>query len=87
MIGDRLRELREEKGMKQEELAKVINVERQSISNYENDKSCPSLENLVRLADYFRVTTDYLLGRTKERNLRESKLVYEISKLLKRYEK
>lgn len=87
MIGDRLRELREERGMKQEDLASIINVERQSISNYENDKSCPSLENLVRLADFFEVTTDYLLGRTKERNFQESKLVYELSKLLQKYGK
>jgi len=51
--------------MSQVELARILNVSKQSISNWENDNIQPSVEMLVKLADVFSVTTDYLLGREK----------------------
>lgn len=63
---DRLRTLRERRELTQSELGRVLRVSKQTISNYENGVSAPDQETLGRLADYFGVTTDYLLGRTDD---------------------
>lgn len=59
-----LTNLREEKGVYQKELAACLNVSIATISNYENGVHHPDLDTLCRIADYFGVTTDYLLGRS-----------------------
>ncbi len=51
-------------GLNQVELAKVMNVSKQCVSNWENDNVQPSIEMLMKLSDFFKVSTDYLLGRT-----------------------
>lgn len=61
MIG--LKRLREERGIDQKVLAIDLNVSQPTISDWENGRKTPSVENLVRLADYFSVPLDYLLGR------------------------
>lgn len=63
MLGKNIRELRIALGWSQVDLAKKLNITKQTISNWENDNIQPSIEMLVRLADLFSVTTDYLLGR------------------------
>lgn len=63
-FADRLTILREDRMLYQKELAKELNVTTGTISNYENDVHSPDLETLVKIADYFNVSTDYLLGRT-----------------------
>jgi HTH-type transcriptional regulator, competence development regulator len=72
VLGDRLRRLRLEKKLTQEELGKKINVTKVSISGYENGNRTPDTETLQKLADFFNVTTDYLLGRTDNPNPPES---------------
>lgn len=62
-----LTELRKEKEIGQKELAIYLNVSVGTVSNYENDVHSPDLFTLCRLADFFGVTTDYLLGRTSYR--------------------
>ena len=57
-------ELRKEKGLGQKELAKLWNLSIATISNYENDVHAPDLNMLCKIADFYGVTTDYLLGRT-----------------------
>lgn len=59
-----LTNLREEKGVYQKELASHLNVSIATISNYENGVHHPDLDTLCQIADYFGVTTDYLLGRS-----------------------
>lgn len=66
-FGQRLINLREEKGIFQKELAAHLNVSISTISNYENDVHFPDIAILCKLADYFHVTTDYLLARTDYR--------------------
>lgn len=61
-----LRNLMLEKGATQEDLAKVTNKTRQTVSQYTNGISEPGYDTLVKIADYFHVSTDYLLGRTKD---------------------
>jgi transcriptional regulator with XRE-family HTH domain len=66
-LGDRLKRLREEKGISQLELAKVLNLSNVMLSRYEKNKRSPDYETLSKLADYYGVTTDFLLGRTNIR--------------------
>jgi|GEM_PF-2136463 len=69
-FGGRLRRLREEKDLKQTELAKLLNLESSStISQYENESlnRIPDAHILKRIADIFDCSTDYLLGRTSNR--------------------
>ncbi|MCM3292362.1 helix-turn-helix domain-containing protein [Paenibacillus sp. MER 180] len=61
---DRLVKWRKRKKLTQEQLAIKVNITKASISNYENGHSAPPHETLVALADFFGITTDYLLGRT-----------------------
>lgn len=63
-FGEILSELRKDKRIKQSKLAEYLMVSTGTISNYENGVHFPDIDNLVRLADYFHVTTDYLLGRS-----------------------
>lgn len=63
MLGNQIRELRLAFGWSQVELARRLNISKQTVSNWENDNIQPSIEMLVHLAEIFRVSTDYLLGR------------------------
>lgn len=63
-VGPILAKLRKEKGLGQKELSALLNLSVGTISNYENSVHAPDLSTLCKLADYFEVTTDYLLGRT-----------------------
>lgn len=59
-----LKQLREEKGLCQKELAAVLHVSNGTISNYENGVHSPNLDTLCDIADYYGVSVDYLLGRS-----------------------
>ena len=63
-----LAQLRKERDIGQKEIAAYLKVSIGTISNYENNVHSPDLAMLCRLADYFDVTTDYLLGRTAYRH-------------------
>ncbi|SIQ88477.1 helix-turn-helix domain-containing protein [Domibacillus enclensis] len=67
MLGERLKSLRKERKLTQEELGKRVNVTKVSISGYENGKRSPDTETLQKLADFFDVSTDYLLGRSEHK--------------------
>ena len=69
VIGDRLKALREQNHLRQDQVARLVGVERPTVSLWENDLRQPSYQTLVRLANLFGVTTDYLLGRTDDRLL------------------
>lgn len=61
-FGDKLKTLRTEAGMTQTELAKRLSITKSVVSYYELQDRTPSPDVLIRLADIFHVTTDYLLG-------------------------
>ena len=63
LIGKRIKDMRLEKGMSQQELGDLIGVTKVSICGYENRTRTPSLDTFCILADIFETTTDYLLGR------------------------
>jgi len=62
MIGERLRHLRREQGLSQEELATIIGVYKSAVSHYETNKDSPSDKIKIAIAKYFNVSMDYLLG-------------------------
>ena len=65
MLAQKLKELREKKGISQAELANVLDVAQQTVASWEKEKSSPNYDILQNIADYFHVTTDELLGREK----------------------
>lgn len=60
-ISDRIQSQRKAKGITQEQLADAVGVSRQAVSKWEAEQSVPDLERVVAMAEYFDVTTDYLL--------------------------
>ncbi len=68
MVGNRIKQLREEKHLRQDELAKKMSVSPSTIGMYERDEREPNDEMTLKLADFFNVSTDYLLGKSNIRN-------------------
>lgn len=64
MLNENIKSLRLSYNLSQVELASALGVSKQCISNWENDYIQPSVEMLIKIAKYFNVTTDYLLGLT-----------------------
>jgi len=62
-----LGKLRREKGLSQRQAAAELGVSQALLSHYENDSREPRLEFVLKVCDFYAVTTDYILGRTKER--------------------
>ena len=67
MFGLRLRALRTEKKLTQDELGKLLNVSGKTIGTWERDSRQPNIEAINKLASIFDVTTDYLLGNSNEK--------------------
>lgn len=68
MIGHKLKELREERGMKQDELAKKLSVSPSAIGMYEINKREPNNELIKKIANFFNVSVDYLMGNSDYKN-------------------
>lgn len=69
MLGENIRRLRQERGLCQKTLGQRVGASKQSVSNWENGNITPSIDLLLRLASFFGVSTDYLLGRKSQRTL------------------
>jgi transcriptional regulator, cro/CI family len=63
LISERLKFLRKEKNLTQTELGEKVGIKRNTYSDWENGKTEPSFDNLVKLADFFNVSLDWLFGR------------------------
>ena len=92
-LGKRLKELRDEQGLTQEEVANAIGVEAGAYSNYERGTRTPDVQKLTALADFYRVTIDYLCGRTTHRtggnpmDMYGARLFRDLNKVIEKYEK
>lgn len=64
LFGKRLRALREDRDLTSEEISNELHITARAINYYENNMREPSFPLLIQIADYFNVSTDYLLGRT-----------------------
>lgn len=84
---ENLKEIRKKKKITQVKLSIDIGVTQELISQYEIGKSKPNIENLIKLADYFRCSTDYLLGRTNNPALIENLNNFQIenNEILEQY--
>ena len=78
----KIKYLRQTNNLSQSELAKIIGVSQKSISDYEKQKTQPDIETLIKLADYFHTTIDYILGHNVPYLLDKSTLSQEQQELL-----
>ena len=76
-LNENIRALRLGKGINQVEFARAMGVTKQCVSNWENDNVLPSIEMLIKLADFFHVSTDALLGRDERATVDVSELTAE----------
>lgn len=60
---NRIRDLREDRDLRQIDVAKATGIDQKTLSNYETGKTNPDSESIIKLADFFDVSCDYLLGR------------------------
>lgn len=65
-LSEQLKNLRKEHSLTQKELAKIIQVDQASISLWEKEINEPKASYIIALADYFKISTDFLLGRVDE---------------------
>lgn len=75
MFSDILVELAQSRGVTMYELSQKTNIPQSLLSNYKNGKKKPALENIIKLADFFDVSTDYLLGRTDNPNVSGNNII------------
>lgn len=69
MLGEKIKALRMNNGLSQVDLAKKLDVTKQCVSNWENENIMPSIDTLIKLANFFSVSTDYLLGLSEKHSL------------------
>ena len=62
IFGERLKDLRISKGISQQQFAKIISTSQASLSKWENDVQEPCIDDLKKIAEYFNVSADYLIG-------------------------
>jgi len=79
---DKLARLRKEKSISRKEIASALRIDRTTYGKYELGQRQPSLEVLVELANFFNVTTDYLLGRTDNPKTPELAIADELKSIL-----
>ncbi len=82
IIGQRIKELRIEKGLTQSQLAQRLWLTTSAVSAYESFTRLPSLDILVKLAYIFNVSTDYLLGRNDSKKIDISNLTPQQSEII-----
>lgn len=66
---ERIRNLREDLDMSQQDLAKILNISQRTLSHYELGTRDIPLKMLIDLADYYQCSTDYILGRTDKKEI------------------
>lgn len=76
-FGDRLRSLRQSKDLSQSEFAKQIRISKSAVNMYERGEREPNFETLEKIADYFNVDLDYLLGKTDCKN--RNQIVFQVN--------
>ena len=78
---NRIRDLREDRDLRQVDVSEAIGIDQRTLSNYETGKTNPDSFAIIKLADFFGVSTDYLLGRTNNNTIDATDIVKKINKL------
>ena len=81
---NRIKSLREDRDLRQSDLARETGIDQRTISNYETGKTAPDMYALIRLADFFEVSIDYLVGRASsyDHSEKRKKQIEKIQELL-----
>jgi transcriptional regulator with XRE-family HTH domain len=66
---ERLKKLRKERNLSQDEVGIPLNISGRTVGNYESGEREPALDTLIKIADFYGVSADYLLGRTESRGV------------------
>lgn len=92
MVGERIRELREQNGYTQSELAKKLHLSRSAVNAWEMGTSVPSTQFLVELSNLFNTSTDYILGINKDESVdisyltnSEKEMIYAMMNHFRKY--
>ena len=80
---NRIRELREDKDLRQVDVANATGIDQKTLSNYETGKTNPDSHAIIRLAEFFGVTTDYLLGVSVSNIMSETDLNEKLGNIQK----
>lgn len=75
---NRIRDLREDRDLRQSDLAAATGIDQRTISNYETGKTSPDSYSIIKLAEFFDVSADYLLGRTQIEKYDKNELISRI---------
>ncbi len=71
---NRIRELREDRDLRQSDVAAATGIDQRTLSNYETGKTNPDTYAIIKLCDFFNVSADYLIGRTSEHSSKITQL-------------
>ena len=90
-IKNRIRDLREDRDLRQIDVAQKTGIDQKTLSNYETGKTMPDSYSIIKLAEFFQVTTDYLIGysnsnlKTSEDIVKKLEIIEEEVKEIKRF--
>ncbi len=85
-LGDKLKKLREDKGLMQQDVCTALEIEQSTLANYENNRRIPKIDLLISIANYYGVSIDYLLGRTDTPFVDAAKRPKDLNKFLQQAE-
>ncbi|WP_320973817.1 helix-turn-helix transcriptional regulator [Dysgonomonas capnocytophagoides] len=85
-MNNRIRDLREDMDLRQIDVANATGIDQKTLSNYETGKTCPDSVALIKLADFFKVSIDYLVGRIDSNLMYKRDVVSEITEIQKKLE-
>lgn len=78
---NRIRDLREDRDLRQIDVSEAIGIDQRTLSNYETGKTNPDSFAIIKLADFFGVSADYLIGRTNEKITTADDIIKKIGKI------
>lgn len=78
---NRIRDLREDRDLRQIDVSEAIGIDQRTLSNYETGKTNPDSFAIIKLADFFGVSADYLIGRTNENKITADEIIKKIDRL------
>lgn len=80
---NRIRDLREDMDLRQVDVASATGIDQKTLSNYETGKTNPDSYAIIKLADFFNVSADYLIGRDNEKDKKIKELESKITEIQK----
>lgn len=83
---NRIKDLREDRDLRQLDVANAVGIDQRSLSNYETGKTNPDSETIVKLARFFGVTCDYLLGISHTNLMDHRDIIKELEDIQRRLE-